>query len=48
MMRENHIKRGTVREDGKVFWTYRNNKECWITKQQYEKRENTQIGRAHV
>ncbi len=40
-MRTNHIKRGTVREDGKVFWTYKDDKECWITKEQFEKRENT-------
>ena len=40
-MKTNHIKRGTVREDGKVFWTYKDDKECWITKEQYDKRENT-------
>jgi chaperonin cofactor prefoldin len=39
--RENHIKRGTIREDGKVFWVYRKGKEVWATKEQYEKRENT-------
>jgi len=39
--RENHIKRGTVREDGKVFWVYRKGKEVWATKEQYDKRENT-------
>jgi len=39
--RENHIKRGTVREDGKVFWVYRKGKEVWTTKEQYDKRENT-------
>ena len=36
--RENHIKRGTVREDGKVFWVYRKGKEVWATKEQYDKR----------
>ena len=40
-MRTNHIKRGTVREDGKVFWVYRKGKEVWATKEQYDKRENT-------
>lgn len=40
-MRDNHIKRGTVREDGKMFWVYKNNKEIWINKEQYDKRENT-------
>ena len=33
------MKRGTVREDGKVFARMLNGKELWITKQQYEKRE---------
>lgn len=36
-----HIKRGTAREDGKIFWGYKKNEELWITKEQYEKRENT-------
>lgn len=36
-----HIKRGTIREDGKLFWSYKKNKELWISKDQYEKRENT-------
>jgi len=36
-----HIKRGTAREDGKVFWGYRKEKELWVAKEQYEKWENT-------
>lgn len=35
------MKRGTVREDGKVFARYLYGKELWITKEQYEKREKT-------
>lgn len=37
----NHIRRGTVSEDGKVFWAYSKNKEIWISKEQYERRENS-------
>lgn len=40
-----HIKRGTERSDGKVFWGYdydsKDLKEVWITKIQFEKREMT-------
>jgi hypothetical protein len=40
-MRENHIKRGTIREDGKVFWCYderSKNPEVWIDKDVYKNR----------
>jgi hypothetical protein len=37
----NHVVRGTVREDGMIFWSFAKEKEIWITKQQYEKREKT-------
>lgn len=33
------MKRGTVREDGKVFAKYINGKEIWLAKEQYERRE---------
>jgi hypothetical protein len=36
-----HIVRGTVREDGKVYWAFTKNKEVWITREQYDKREQT-------
>lgn len=36
-----HIKRGTIREDGKFFWAYKKNEELWISKKQYERRENS-------
>lgn len=36
-----HIKRGTIREDGKFFWAYKKDKELWISKEQYERRENS-------
>lgn len=35
------MKRGTIREDGKVFARYLKGKEIWITKEQYEGREKT-------
>ena len=35
------MKRGTVREDGKIFARMAKGKELWITKEQYEKRENS-------
>lgn len=35
------MKRGTIREDGKVFARMLNGKEMWITKEQYEKREKS-------
>ena len=35
------IKRGTVREDGKIFARYRKGKELWISKEQYERREKS-------
>jgi hypothetical protein len=31
------IKRGTVREDGLVFWSRKNGKEIWVTVEQFEK-----------
>ena len=40
-MRENHIKRGTIREDGKVFWCYDKrlkNPEVWLDKYVYKDR----------
>ena len=40
-MRENHIKRGTIREDGKVFWCYDNrlkNPEVWLDQYVYKDR----------
>lgn len=33
------MKRGTVREDGKVFTRHIDGREIWLTKEQYEKRE---------
>jgi hypothetical protein len=36
-----HIKRGTIREDGKYFWGYKKEKEIWLTKEQYEKWDDT-------
>ena len=35
------MKRGTIREDGKVFARMLEGKEIWITKEQYDKREAT-------
>lgn len=35
------MKRGTVREDGKVFARILYGKEIWLTKEQYEKREKS-------
>jgi hypothetical protein len=35
------MKRGTTREDGKVFARILNGKELWLTKEQYEKREKS-------
>lgn len=35
------MKRGTVREDGKVYCRKIKNKEIWLTKEQYEKREES-------
>jgi len=37
----NHVVRGTVREDGMVFWSFAKGKEVWITKKQYKKREES-------
>jgi hypothetical protein len=34
------MKRGTVREDGKVFCRISKGKEIWLTKEKYEEREN--------
>ena len=33
------MKRGTTREDGKVFSRISKGKEIWLTKEQYDKRE---------
>lgn len=42
-----HIKRNTERPDGKLFWGYKNKNgrrvEIWITKIQFEKRNNTRL-----
>lgn len=35
------LKRGTVREDGKLLWRIKDGKEIWVTKEQYQKREKT-------
>ena len=35
------MKRGTIREDGKVFARILEGKEIWLTKEQYEKREKS-------
>lgn len=32
-----HRKKGEVREDGKVFWQYRNGKEYWVTPEAFKK-----------
>jgi len=30
------IKRGTIREDGKIFWSYNRGKEYWVTPDKFE------------
>jgi len=42
-MRENQIKRGTIREDGKIFWCIDNrlkNPEIWLDQNAYQNRHN--------
>jgi hypothetical protein len=34
------ISRGTIREDGMIFWKRKNNKEIWLTPEKFEKEKN--------
>jgi hypothetical protein len=35
----NKIKRGTINNYGMIFWSYRYNKEIWLTKEKFERKK---------